>query len=268
MSDLSATRITAELTRLGSRLGPVTALESTASTNDDARALARQGAPHGAVVLADAQTAGRGRGSHRWHSPPGESVYASLVWRPRVDPSRLALLALAVGVGVARTVDRHLDVPRARIKWPNDVYVDDRKIAGVLVEASLGSGAPLAIVGVGLNVLVRGFPPELASIATSLAQVSTHALDRNVVAADLLASIEAACRELEEAVSSDAVAGASSVLEELARRDWLLGRAVHVGEVVGTAAGIDAEGRLLVRRADGHVEVVVSGEVSLVVEGR
>jgi len=268
VSDLSAVRIAAELARRGARLGPISVLEQTASTNDDARALARGGAPHGAVVLAEAQSAGRGRGTHRWYSPPGASIYASLVWRPRLESSRLAMLALAVGVGVARGVDAHLSVPRARIKWPNDVYVDDRKIAGILVEASLGSGAPLAIVGVGLNVGVREFPTDLATIATSLLLAGGRDLDRSLVAATLLASVDDACRDLEAGLSSDDVTRSSRVLEELGERDCLIGRAVRIGEVVGAAAGIDTEGRLLVRRADGVLEAVVSGEVSLEVGGR
>lgn len=260
MSDLDAAWITEALARLGGRVGPVTVLAATASTNDDVRRLASAGAPHGTAVLADTQSAGRGRGSHRWHSPPGDGLYVSLLWRPSLAPSRLSLLALAVGVGVARAVDAHLLTPRARIKWPNDVYVDDRKIAGVLVEASVGAHATLAVIGVGLNVRTPSFPEEIAAIATSLALAGARDLERNRVAVDVLISIEDACRELEE--SSNA-ASRSTVLDELRVRDWLSGRAVSVGDVSGVAQGIDDEGRLLVRRPDGTIGAVVSGEVSL-----
>lgn len=265
MSDLSSSRIEEELSRLAMRLGPVALVDETASTNDDARILARRGAPHGAVVLADCQSAGRGRGAHRWHSPPGENLYASLVWRPRLEASRLALLALAVGVGVARTVDRVLASRRAWIKWPNDVFVDDRKVAGVLVEATLGAGASTAIIGVGLNVHGRQFPEELASTATSLALLGAVDLDRSRVAARMIVEIDMACRDLELASSE----GRNGLwLDELRSRDWLVGREVRVGDVAGRAAGIDDQGRLLVRRDGGLAVPVSSGEVSLRVATR
>ncbi|MBM4377114.1 MAG: biotin--[acetyl-CoA-carboxylase] ligase [Deltaproteobacteria bacterium] len=260
MTELDGSRIADELALRGVRLGPVLIHQQTGSTNDDVRGLAAQGAPHGAVVIADAQTAGRGRGAHRWHSPPDKNLYLSLLWRPRLESSRLALLALAVGVGVARVVDVHLDGPRARIKWPNDVFVDDRKLAGILVEASMSARGAFAVIGVGLNVHTTSFPDDLASSATSLALAGGHDLERNRLAAEVVASIVAACCELELAVEE----GRRPVcLEDLARRDWLLGRAVRVGECAGQGAGIDADGRLLVRRADGSFNSVVSGEISL-----
>ncbi len=261
MSRLDAARIAAELEQLGCALGPITVLDSTASTNDDARALARSGCPHGAVVLADTQTAGRGRGAHRWHSPPEAGLYVSIVWRPQLDPSRLAWLALAGGVGVARAVDQILEQPRARIKWPNDIYVDDRKLAGILVEAQVNARSATAILGVGLNVFTNEFPAELDSVATSLVRLGARALERNRIAARLLASIDAACRCVEGSL-------AQSLLDELAARDWLLGRSVSVGDLVGIAAGIDAEGRLRVRTPDGSFHAVNSGEVSLQVASR
>lgn len=261
MSGLDAPRITAELERLGCALGPITVAPSTASTNDDARALARAGSPHGAIVLADTQTAGRGRGAHRWFSPPGDGIYLSIVWRPTLEPSRLALLALAVGVGVARAVDALLLEPRARLKWPNDVYVDDRKLAGILVEAQLNSRSATAILGVGVNVNTRQFPDELATSATSLALSGAAELERARVAARLIAALDVACRGVEGP-------DAARVLEDLAARDWLLGRSVGVGELVGTASGIDADGRLLLRDEDGALHRLVAGEVSLRVGAR
>ncbi len=256
MSRLDAARIAAELLRLDCRVGPLTVLDVTASTNDDARVLARSGCPHGAVVLADTQTAGRGRGSHRWHSPPGAGLYVSIVWRPKLEPSRLALLALAAGVGVARAVDAELERPRARIKWPNDVYVDERKVAGILVEAQVNSSLATVIIGVGLNIFTNEFPEELANVATSLWLAGSRELDRNSVAARLLGSLDGACRCLEGPLGS-------SLLDELMARDWLLGRSISVGELVGTATGIDRDGRLSLRTDDGRHHAVVAGEVSV-----
>src|SRR4029077_8364386 len=141
--------IARELDRLGSALGrPLSVVPVTASTNDDARAAAAAGAPHRDAFLADAQTAGRGRGGHTWHSPPGENLYLSIVLRPRVPAGDIAPIALAIGVAVARAVEEAL-AGRAPVwlKWPNDVLAGPaeakRKLAGVLVEGQL-RGAEVA----------------------------------------------------------------------------------------------------------------------------
>jgi BirA family biotin operon repressor/biotin-[acetyl-CoA-carboxylase] ligase len=231
-------------------------LASTASTNDDARKLAAAGAPHGAVVIAEHQTAGRGRGSHRWHSPAGENIYLSVVWRPRLEFSRMALFALAAGHAILRVVDRQLGGERARIKWPNDVYVDDRKIAGVLAEAVVGGAQAVVILGVGLNVLASEFPGELGATATSLQMAGGRSIDRDQVAAQALFHIEHSCRSLERGEDATLVA-------ELSRRDWLVGKSVVAGGLSGVAAGIASDGALRIRDAAGAVHCVVSGDVTL-----
>jgi BirA family biotin operon repressor/biotin-[acetyl-CoA-carboxylase] ligase len=251
---LAPARIAAELAALGSSVGrPLAVVATTGSTNDDARAAAREGAPHGAAFVADAQTEGRGRSDRRWHSPAGENVYLSVLLLPRELIASPAL-SLAIGLGVAAVVDAHLDPPRARIKWPNDVYVDDKKVAGILVEASSQGAAPPAIVvGVGLNVLGRRFPDGFAAPPTSLALAGGHDLARERVAAELIAAIG-------ERFAAFAAAGLPSLLPELRARDWLCGRRVTVGDVAGVAAGIDAEGRLLVD--DGAAfHAITAGEV-------
>ena len=121
-------------------------LDEVGSTNDEALALGRAGAPHGAAVAARSQTAGRGRRGHAWASPPG-NLYLSVVLRPRLAPTRLAGLAGACGLGVLRIADEAL------LKWPNDVYARGRKLAGVLVEAARDDAGELfAVCGVGVNV--------------------------------------------------------------------------------------------------------------------
>ncbi len=259
MTPLSAETIARTLDLLGSPVGrPLSVASLTASTNDDARAAASAGAPHGAAFLADAQTAGRGRGGHTWHSPPGENLYLSMVLRPRVPALAVAPIALAVGVAVARALEATL-AGRAPVwmKWPNDVLAGParRKLAGVLVEGQLRGGEVASLVaGVGVNVHAIAFPPEIAGRATSLALLGGEGLDRSALAARLLAAIgDAAARYEEDRLASFA--------NDLARMDALRGERVEVAGVRGTGEGIDGEGRLLVRGEGGEVTAVVAGEV-------
>ena len=185
-SDLDPAAITAELTRLGCALGnPCSVAPVTASTNDDARAAARMDAAHGAVFLADAQTSGRGRSGHAGTRRPARISTSRSFFAPRWPTERLSTATLAAGVAVARAVDAELPpgVPRARLKWPNDVLVGGRKIAGILAEAQLrGAAVGSLVVGVGLNVDTSVFPDELADTATSLARLGVASRDRSRLA--------------------------------------------------------------------------------------
>jgi len=262
MSTVDAARIEVELAMLGATVGlPLTVTAATASTSDDAKRAAVAGAPHGAAFVADSQTAGRGRGGHAWHSPAGENVYLSLVLRLGLDPASLAPLPLVAGIAVARVVDVALAGDRARIKWPNDVYVDGKKIAGVLAETmTRAADPPVAIVGVGLNVFAESFPDGFATPATSLRlagpEAGAPALDRDALAAALLHELGASAADL-------ARDGLAAFRPELARRDFLAGRRISVGDVEGTAAGFDERGSLLVRSDRGVLQALVSGEVRL-----
>lgn len=261
--DLEAARIEAELGRLGASPGrPISITHETGSTNDDAKRAAATGAPHGSVFLADAQTAGRGRGGHTWHSPPGENLYLSLILRPSVAPADIAPITLAIGLAVARVVTRCLHgAGRVALKWPNDVFVDGRKLAGVLVEGQLrGDRVTSLVAGIGLNVAARAFPPDLADRATSLALAGAADLDRSHLAAALIA--EVAC--VAEAYDAARLA---PMLAEIRALDLLRGRQVEIAEVHGTAAGIDDTGRLLVRDAAGVVHRLTSGEALMGADG-
>ena len=258
MSDLDAASIARAIAASGGAPRPIVVAASTVSTNDDAKVAASTGAPDGAAFLAEAQTAGRGRGGHTWHSPPAQNLYLSVVVRPRVPAASLAPVTLAVGVAVADVLAARVgERAVVAVKWPNDVLAGGRKLAGVLVEGQLRGGEVSSlVVGLGVNVHAMEFPPELAERATSLAilGVDDRGRDRSELASELIQAIDGAVRRFEE----HRLAGFASAF---ARRDALLGQAVDVAGVRGVAVGIDAEGRLLGRGAGGEITPVVSGEV-------
>ena len=170
--------------RLGALAGRIVYFETIGSTNDVASSLAQNGAHEGAVVIADAQTAGRGRRGRVWFSPPSAGLYVSVILAPgraRVSPERAtALLTLSAGVALSEAVERITGLAPA-IKWPNDLLVGRRKLAGILAEgvASAGSaGLQAVVLGYGINVMSATYPPELASIVTSLDTELVRGIDR------------------------------------------------------------------------------------------
>ncbi len=261
----------------GCTLGsPLFISEETGSTNDQAKQGARDGVAHGAVWLAESQTQGRGRQGRTWLSPRGENLLFSVLLRLRCAPARVPPLSLVAGLAVRDAVARALGPPGEAdvvVKWPNDVMVRRadgglRKVAGVLVESALaGAKVEYVVVGIGINVLMRSLPADVAEIATSLAlerdararSDSLPALDRALILADVLAGLE---RDVELVAHK----GLGPVHPRLTRHDALLGRTVESagdGNVRGTAAGVDLDGRLLVRGDDGILTHVSSGEVRL-----
>ena len=260
MTDLDRAAIEIELDRLGAALGrPLSVVALTGSTNDDAKQAAERGAPHGATFIADAQSAGRGRGGHTWHSPPGENLYMSVVLRPRLGVERVAPITLAVGALVARVVEGIVGQGAGPIgvKWPNDIFAGGRKLGGILVEGRLrGAEVSHVVVGLGLNVRASAFPSAIADRATSLQRLGCERLDRAVIAAALLAEIGAGLPVFE-------AEGLRPFLTELSARDVLCGARVDVSGERGVAEGIDENGRLLLRREDGSLCRVASGEVTV-----
>ena len=202
------------------------------STNRRARELAATGAPHGTLVTTGLQTAGRGRQGRHWQAPEGSALLCSLILR-EFD----ALLSLRAGLAVA-----DLAGEGARVKWPNDVQVDGRKVAGVLVEGRPHEG--WAVVGIGVNVSAA--PPGVPNAGTLGRD------DVEAVLAELLAALE---RRLAEPKAA--------ALDALRARDALLGVEVAWEGGSGRGDGIDPEGRLRVRRDDGRVELLSAGEVHL-----
>jgi BirA family biotin operon repressor/biotin-[acetyl-CoA-carboxylase] ligase len=216
----------------------------TDSTNERARELAVGGAPHGTLVTADEQSAGRGRQGRSWTAPPRTAVLMSLVLR-QIDP----LLPLAAALAVCEACERE-DRVACQVKWPNDVWIDRRKVAGILVEGRPQEG--WAVLGIGLNVAIReeDFPAELRATATSLLIADGERPLDEVL--ELL--LDALGRWLEEPPRD--------VLSAWRERDALNGERIGWGGGSGVAAGIDDSGALLVDTDAGRV-ALDAGEVHL-----
>jgi BirA family biotin operon repressor/biotin-[acetyl-CoA-carboxylase] ligase len=249
--------------RLGRLASSTIYFPTTASTNDVAAALADRGPSEGAVVIADAQTAGRGRRGRQWFSPPGSGLYVSVVLTPqRAGPGMAAratrLITLAAGVALSEGVMAASGLATG-LKWPNDLYVAGRKLAGILAEGAGGRDTEEAIVlGFGVNVGQVSYPPELRHRATSLENELGRRVDRAHVLAESLAAL---ARRYDDLLAGrfDAILDAWRARAQGgagARVSWTTAS----GSQSGTTAGIDDDGALLIRTGDG-VARVVSGEI-------
>lgn len=260
MSLLDPTRI--RQARDGRRLGvPLVYREQTGSTNDDAMELARQGAEEGTTVLADRQTRGRGRLGRRWESPPARNVYLSVVLRPPIPTPLAPQLTLMAGVAVVEAI--RVWLPEAVLKWPNDVLVRDKKLAGVLVEmAARGDQVDFAVVGVGINVDMSSedFPAELRDRASSIAQALGQPVDRTDVVMTLL-------DKLEEEYELYLQHGFEPVRMRWWDRSGMDRQWVRVDmgprRLEGEAVGLAPSGALQVRVAGGEIVEVVAGDVTI-----
>lgn len=250
--------------RLGALGSQIVYFETIGSTNDIAASLATSGRSEGAVVIADSQTAGRGRRGRSWFSPPAAGLYISVVLAParaRVMPDRAtALLTLAAGVALAEAIERVTGLGPS-IKWPNDLLIDRRKLAGILAEGvalPAAVGLQAVVLGYGINVMSAAYPPELATLATSLESELGRAVDRSAVCAESLAALAARYDDLLEG-RYDAILDswrARAFGSRGAKVEW----DTPSGVQTGITAGIDETGALLVRT--GHrVERIVAGEV-------
>ncbi|MBA3949235.1 MAG: biotin--[acetyl-CoA-carboxylase] ligase [Acidobacteria bacterium] len=234
-------------------------LPTVDSTNDRALELAAAGAPDGSVILADAQTSGRGRRGRSWHSPEG-GLYLSYLVRDAGDLPRPALLTLAAGVATARAI-REATGLAARLKWPNDVVTDQgaRKLAGILAEASgAGSRLEFAVIGVGINVSPATFPPDLAGRASSMANELGRDVDRDALQQALIASLDAEVARLRAGGHAAMLDEWSAASPSARGREvsWRADGAVRHG----VTAGVDDEGALIVQ-TDGGITRLVAGEV-------
>ena len=291
----SAGAITAALTTR--RLGrPVLFLQRVGSTNDVARQMAAGGAADGLLVVADEQTAGRGRLNRSWWAPPGSSLLMSILLRPSIPLSRAGQLTMCLGLGAVEGIEEMTGLHPA-LKWPNDLVLSGRKLGGMLTELEAdGERLAYAVVGLGLNVSWHderaedkeqesgdgdslpgfhrpsafGIPADIAVAAISLSTV----LGRPVNRLPLLARILACCEKWYErflAEQTDPKLNGRAVHQAWAARLETLGRAVTVTmdevEVQGDAIGVNAEGALLVRDEKGRVHTVWTGDVTSVRPG-
>lgn len=236
-------------------------LDSVDSTNNYAKDLARRGAPHGTVVLADCQTSGKGRLGRRFSSPSGVGIYCSVVLRFDAAPEQLLHLTPMAAEAVRRAVSASTGL-EPKIKWINDLLLDRRKLCGILTELGMSGGRlDFLVVGIGINCnqQTSDFPPELQKTAVSLAQVLGQPVDRDAVAIQLLAQLHA---------MSQAVLSASGPwLDSYRAHCVTLGQDVQLirddQRRNAHVDGMNDQGTLLVTLPDGSHETVFSGEVSV-----
>jgi BirA family transcriptional regulator, biotin operon repressor / biotin---[acetyl-CoA-carboxylase] ligase len=229
----------------------------TGSTNSDAAAAARQGAPHGSVYLSDEQLAGRGRGDHGWISAAGEGLYVSVLLRPQIPTKRLAFLPLAAGLATADAIHTVSGLA-VDLRWPNDLLVGPRKTGGILVEAGTNSEGLLhAVLGFGINVHQRTFPSDLLTPATSLDLETNRHIARQALLVALLKSLQ------QEALALAVPNATKDVATRVEKAStWMRGRRVEVHgpqACSGVTAGLDENGFLRVATAAGLITVQTGG---------
>ena len=237
----------------GINFGDVIVLETVNSTNTYAKELAQNGAKHNTIVIANHQTSGRGRLGRDFFSPAGTGIYMSIIMHPdgcTLDPTALTI---AAGVAVCRAIEdicnRH-----PQIKWVNDIFLDGRKICGILAEAGTNSGTlDYIIVGIGINVSTQNFPAELSNIAGSLGEN----IDRSLIAGKVIA----------EFFNLQPFCGSGELIKEYKSRSLVLGKTLFFtkdGKThTGVATDVNNEGNLIVTIENGKTEILKSGEISL-----
>jgi BirA family biotin operon repressor/biotin-[acetyl-CoA-carboxylase] ligase len=252
---LNYERISAAVSALAPS-GALHLLSSVDSTNSYAKRLARQGSPHGTVVLAEEQTMGRGRAGRQFSSPKGLGLYASFLLRPNMEPQRLLHVTAMAAVAACRAVE-HSCPAAPQIKWTNDLMLGGKKLGGVLTEFS----SQALIIGIGVNVHHRAedFPPEIAPIATSLFLNTGCPLSRTALACSL---IDEVCQMSEKILLKK-----EEYLRQYEHLCLTVGQDIILhrgGELIKAhCTGLDGEGALLVRYADGSIGVISAGDVSV-----
>ncbi len=232
--------------------------EETASTNDVAARLGREGHAGGLLVFAERQTAGRGRFGRRWDSAPHAGLWASLLLRPEFPVQFWPRLTTWAGVCVAAAVERSTGL-KVQIKWPNDILVSGKKIAGILTECFSDTARGMfAVVGIGLNVNHDAMPADIAERAASLRMITGRMLDRSALAAAIFSELAARL--------PDAATAFDRIVADAARRSSVLGKWIRLDAAdvsfEGRAESLDAGGNLLLRLADGTLRTMTAGEVT------
>ncbi len=248
----------------------VLSYQELGSTNAELLERADMGEPEGTVVTADAQTAGRGRRGRNWYSPPGQDIYLSILLRPQIPAEKASGLTLAAAAAVREAILMNVDrtdpkddpEKRYRIKWPNDIVADGKKVCGILTETRMEDMQIRAVVvGIGINVNAPSFPEEIRDIAASLRSVEGKLFDRQQLIRDLLQCFAGKYALFLQ--SGDLSGFADEYRSGMAG----IGQQVRISgpawEKCGILRGIDASGGLLLQTEDGRIENVISGEVSL-----
>ena len=237
--------------------------EEVTSTQDEAGEAARRGAEEGVIVISERQTKGRGRKGRLWASPPREGVYFSTILRPNLRPSQIIQIPLIAGVAVCKAI-RRVTPLEPRIKWPNDITIGGKKVGGILAEMSCDiDRVDHIVLGIGVNVNTQCslLPEPTRGIATSLAERCGEYVSRVRLVQCLLAEFDALYRTF-------LVSGFDTLREEWKALDSTVGSWVKVSdgneEMKGKALDIDGEGFLLVRKENGDVKRIISGDVSLI----
>ena len=249
---------TGSLTTRAIGRGEVRYQEAVGSTNAEVKQMALAGAPGGSLCLCETQTAGRGRLGRRWESPAGVGLWQSVLLRPALPPQNAPLVTLCAALAMARAVEETclLDV---RIKWPNDLIFQGKKLCGILLEVGGDLDAiEYIVVGVGLNVRSGAYPPELEGKAGAIGEFTTPPHRRDILV-HYLAALEDMVGRLEQQ-------GFHGIETEYRARSCTLGSRVQVSgsvSLTGTAEALDETGALLVRTDDGELHRVLSGDVSV-----
>lgn len=251
------------LVRPGARIGhTVIVKQETGSTNDDARELAESGADHGVVVIAERQKRGRGRKGRTWHSPPGRNLAFSVVLRLGLPAGDTGLVTIGAGVAVASALAELCNIP-ARIKWPNDVRVKGKKLAGILAEADGQNTIDYVVLGVGVNVNIEAdeMPDDIREIATSLLIETKNQWPRVLVFKRIMEGLESIFGELESGNYKKVLEGWQGLAEAMGRRV----RVETPGPVVtGTVMGIRDDGALRIKNDGGDEEIILAGDVIII----
>lgn len=235
--------------------------KETDSTNLDAKRLGEDGAPEGTLVVADQQTAGRGRRGRTWISPAGESIYMTILLRPDCEPGQVSSVTLVMALAVMEAI-KELTSAECGIKWPNDVVINEKKVCGILTEMSLDMDSiHYVVVGTGINVNQKSFAEEIVQTATSLAIELGKTVNRNKLVSRVMYFFEKNYEVYKQTYDL------SGLVDKY--NDYLINRGKEVrvldpkGEFDGIALGIDNRGQLLVKKDDETVVEVYAGEVSV-----
>ncbi len=252
---------------------PIIYLNAVDSTNTYLDGLAKKGYPHGTVVVADTQTAGRGRFGRVWFSPPKRNIYMSILVRPsrgRVDLSDYAILPMLAGIACARAINKALSLKtgesplRVTLKWPNDILLKEKKLGGILVDSrieNIRSGNTYFIVGIGINVnmTLEEMPEDIKDIATSLYIATGMEFSKNEVIEEILKEFS---KIYEEFLNN----GKAYIVSEWQSRSSTIGRSVRAllsdgTEIYGKAIAVDENGYLLIAMYDGGIELIKAGDI-------